>query len=126
MSSLCITKTPDLFKTAVAVAPVTNWRYYDNIYTERFLRKPADNPKGYDDNSPINFVKNIKGNYLLIHGTGDDNVHWQNSAEMMNAMIQAGVKYDSEVYPNRNHGIGDRAAQYHLYRRMTEFVIQKL
>ncbi len=126
MSSLCITKTPDLFKTAVAVAPVTNWRYYDNIYTERFLRKPADNPKGYDDNSPINFVKNIKGNYLLIHGTGDDNVHWQNSAEMMNAMIQAGVKYDSEVYPNRNHGIGDRAAQYHLYRRMAEYVQSNL
>jgi len=126
MSSLCITKSADVFKTAVAVAPVTSWRYYDNIYTERFLRKPSENPAGYDDNSPIQFVKNIKGNYLLIHGTGDDNVHWQNSAEMINAMIKAGVRYDAEVYPNRNHGIGDRYGQYHLYRRMAEYILEKL
>jgi dipeptidyl-peptidase-4 len=126
MSSLCITKSADVFKTAVAVAPVTSWRYYDNIYTERFLRKPTENPAGYDDNSPIQFVKNIKGNYLLVHGTGDDNVHWQNSAEMINAMIKAGVRYDAEVYPNRNHGIGDRNAQYHLYRRMAEYILEKL
>ena len=126
MSSLCITKSPDLFKTAIAVAPVTSWRYYDNIYTERFLRKPAENPAGYDENSPIQFTKNIKGNYLLIHGTGDDNVHWQNSAEMINAMIKSGVRYDSEVYPNRNHGIGDRYAQYHLFRRMAEYIQEKL
>ena len=126
MSSLCITKSADVFKTAVAVAPVTSWRYYDNIYTERFLRKPSENPAGYDDNSPIQFVKNIKGNYLLVHGTGDDNVHWQNSAEMINAMIKAGVRYDAEVYPNRNHGIGDRNAQYHLYRRMAEYLTEKL
>lgn len=126
MSSLCITKTPETFKAAIAVAPVTNWRYYDNIYTERFLRTPEENPKGYDDNSPINFVKNIRGSYLLVHGTGDDNVHWQNTAEMINAMIKAGVRYDSEVYPNRNHGIGDSRAQYHLYRRMAEFVMGNL
>ncbi len=126
MSSLCITKSADVFKTAVAVAPVTSWRYYDNIYTERFLRKPSENPGGYDENSPIQFVKNIKGNYLLIHGTGDDNVHWQNSAEMINAMIKAGVRYDAEVYPNRNHGIGDRNGQYHLYRRMAEYILEKL
>ncbi|MBS3914200.1 MAG: DPP IV N-terminal domain-containing protein [Bacteroidetes bacterium] len=126
MSSLCITKSADVFKTAIAVAPVTNWRYYDNIYTERFLRKPQDNPQGYDNNSPINFVSGIKGNYLLIHGTGDDNVHFQNSVEMVNAMIKAGVKFDSEYYPNRNHGIGDRAAQYHLYRRMTEYILDNL
>lgn len=126
MSSLCITKSADVFKTAIAVAPVTNWRYYDNIYTERFLRKPQDNPKGYDENSPINYVHKIKGNYLIIHGTGDDNVHFQNTVEMINAMIKSGVKFDSEIYPNRNHGIGDRAAQYHLYRRMTDYVLEKL
>lgn len=126
MSSLCITKSADVFKTAIAVAPVTNWRYYDNIYTERFLQKPQDNPEGYDQNSPINFVSGIKGNYLLIHGTGDDNVHFQNTVEMINAMVKAGVNYDSEIYPNRNHGIGDRAAQYHLYKRMTNFVLEKL
>ncbi|MCC7298761.1 MAG: S9 family peptidase [Bacteroidia bacterium] len=126
MSSLCISKSADVFKTAIAVAPVTNWRFYDNIYTERFLQKPQDNATGYDENSPINFVNGIKGNYLIVHGTGDDNVHFQNSVEMVNAMIKAGVNFDSEFYPNRNHGIGDRAAQYHLYKRMTDFVIQKL
>jgi dipeptidyl-peptidase-4 len=126
MSSNCITKSADVFKTAIAVAPVTNWRYYDNIYTERYMRTPQENADGYDQNSPINFVSGIKGNYLLIHGTGDDNVHFQNSVEMVNAMIKAGVKYDSEYYPNRNHGIGDRAAQYHLYRRMTDYLLEKL
>jgi dipeptidyl-peptidase-4 len=126
MSSTAITKHSDVFKAAVAVAPVTHWKYYDNIYTERYLRRPIDNPLGYEDNSPLNFTDGIKGNYLLVHGTGDDNVHWQNSAEMINAMIKSGVRYDAELYPNRNHGIGDRAASYHLYRRMTEFVLQKL
>jgi dipeptidyl-peptidase-4 len=126
MSSSAITKHADVFKTAVAVAPVTHWKFYDNIYTERYLRRPIDNPRGYEDNSPLNFTDGIKGNYLLVHGTGDDNVHWQNSAEMMNAMIKSGVRYDAEVYPNRNHGIGDRAASYHLYRRMTDFILEKL
>jgi len=126
MSSSAITKHSDVFKAAVAVAPVTHWKYYDNIYTERYLRRPIDNPQGYENNSPLNFTDGIKGNYLLVHGTGDDNVHWQNSAVMINAMIKSGVRYDAEVYPNRNHGIGDRAASYHLYRRMTEFVLEKL
>ena len=126
MSSSAITKHSDVFKAAVAVAPVTHWKFYDNIYTERYLRRPIDNPLGYENNSPLNFTDGIKGNYLLVHGTGDDNVHWQNSAEMINAMIKSGAKYDSEVYPNRNHGIGDRAASFHLYRRMTNFILEKL
>lgn len=126
MSSSAITKHGDVFKAAVAVAPVTHWKFYDNIYTERYLRRPIDNPLGYENNSPLNLTDGIKGNYLLIHGTGDDNVHWQNSAEMINAMIKSGVQYDSEVYPNRNHGIGDRAASFHLYRRMTHFILEKL
>ena len=126
MSSSAITKHSDVFKAAVAVAPVTHWKFYDNIYTERYLRRPIDNPLGYENNSPLNFTDGIKGNYLLVHGTGDDNVHWQNSAEMINAMIKSGAKYDSELYPNRNHGIGDRAASFHLYRRMTNFILEKL
>jgi dipeptidyl-peptidase-4 len=126
MSSSAITKHSDVFKAAVAVAPVTHWKFYDNIYTERYLRRPIDNPLGYENNSPLNFTDGIKGNYLLVHGTGDDNVHWQNSAEMINAMIKSGAQYDSEVYPNRNHGIGDKAASYHLYRRMTNFILEKL
>jgi dipeptidyl-peptidase-4 len=127
MSSLAITKGADVFKSAVAVAPVTNWRYYDNIYTERFMRTPQENGKSYDDNSPINHVDKIKGNYLLIHGTADDNVHFQNSVEMVDMMIKKGVKFDSEYYPNKNHGItGGKMTRYHLFDRITRFITEKL
>ena len=126
MSSICITKGAEVFKSAIAVAPVTSWRYYDNIYTERYMRTPQENPDGYDDNSPINMVDKLKGNYLLIHGSGDDNVHYQNTMEMINAMIAAGVEYDSEIYPNRNHSIYGGNTRYHLYKRMTDFWLEKL
>jgi len=119
-------KVTNVFKMGIAVAPVTNWRYYDNIYTERFLQRPQDNAKGYDDNSPINFVDQMKGKYLIIHGTADDNVHFQNSVEMVEAMIQANVKFDSEFYPNKNHSIDGGNTRYHLYQKMTDFVLQNL
>lgn len=126
MASLGISKGADVFKAAIAVAPVTNWRYYDNIYTERFMRTPQENGQSYDDNSPINHVEKIKGNYLIIHGTADDNVHFQNAVEMVNAMINKGVKFDSEYYPNKNHGIGGAKTRLHLYERMTRFILEKL
>lgn len=126
MSSLGISKGADVFKTAIAVAPVTNWKYYDNIYTERFMRTPQENGTNYDDNSPINHVEKIKGNYLIIHGTADDNVHFQNAVEMVNAMINKGVKFDSEFYPNKNHGIGGAKTRLHLYERMTRYILEKL
>ncbi|MCZ2140017.1 MAG: S9 family peptidase [Bacteroidia bacterium] len=126
MASLGISKGADVFKTAIAVAPVTNWRYYDNIYTERFMRTPQENGESYDNNSPINHVEKIKGNYLIIHGTADDNVHFQNAVEMVNAMINKGVKFDSEFYPNKNHGIGGSKTRLHLYDRMTRFILEKL
>ncbi len=126
MSSICIAKGADIFKSAIAVAPVTNWRYYDNIYTERYMRTPQENPNGYDDNSPINMVDKIKGNYLLVHGSGDDNVHYQNTMEMINSLIKADVEFDSEIYPNRNHGIYGGNTRYHLYKKMTKFWLEKL
>jgi dipeptidyl-peptidase-4 len=126
MASLGITKGADVFKTAVAVAPVTSWRYYDNIYTERFMRTPAENPAGYDDNSPIHHVSSIKGNYLIIHGTADDNVHFQNAVEMVNKMIEANVKFDSEFYPNKNHGIGGGNTRLHLFQRITDYLEKHL
>jgi dipeptidyl-peptidase 4 len=126
MSSICISKGADVFKSAIAVAPVTNWRFYDNIYTERYMQKPQDNAKGYDDNSPINMVSKMKGNFLLIHGSGDDNVHYQNTMEMINAMIAADKEFDSEAYPNRAHGISGGNTRYHLYKRLTKFVLEKL
>lgn len=126
MSSLCITKGADIFKMAIAVAPVTNWRFYDSIYTERFLRTPQENAKGYDDNSPINFVELMKGPYLLIHGTADDNVHFQNSTEMVTEMIKKNKVYDSEYYPDKNHGIYGGNTRLHLYTKMTDFIDRNL
>ncbi len=121
MSSLCITKGNEVFRGAVAVAPVTTWRYYDNIYTERYLRTPQENAEGYDQNSPINFVDRIKNPYLIIHGTADDNVHFQNAADMVDAMINRNIPFDSEFYPNKNHSIYGGATRLHLYTRMTDF-----
>lgn len=128
MSSLAITKGADVFTAAVAVAPVTSWRYYDNIYTERFLRTPQQNPKGYDENSPINFVDKIRGKYLLIHGTADDNVHFQNSTQMVTSLVKANVDFETMYYPNKNHGIrGDEDnTTLHLYAKMTNWILQNL
>jgi len=126
MASLAISKGANVFKSAIAVAPVTNWRYYDNIYTERYMRTPQENGKNYDDNSPINHVEKIKGNYLIIHGTADDNVHFQNTVEMLDAMIKKNVNYDSEFYPNKNHGISGGKTRFHLYNKMLNFWLEKL
>jgi len=126
LSSLCLLKGSDVFKMAVAVAPVTNWRYYDNIYTERFMRKPQDNPEGYDSNSPINYVKQLKGKYLIVHGSADDNVHFQNTMEMIDALNNANKQYEMHIYPNKNHGIFGGITRYHLFTRMTNFILENL
>lgn len=126
MSSLSLLLGNDIFKAAIAVAPVTNWRYYDTIYTERYLRKPQDNPAGYDDYSPKTHVDKLKGSLLLIHGTGDDNVHFQNTVEFQNALIKANKQFDSFYYPNRNHGINGGNTQFHLYTMMTNFILENL
>jgi dipeptidyl-peptidase 4 len=126
MSSLCITKGADIFKMAIAVAPVTNWRYYDSIYTERFMQTPQENAAGYDDNSPINHVARLKGKYLLIHGTGDDNVHFQNSVEMVTALVKANKQFDLFFYPDKNHGIYGGNTRFHLYTKMTDFILENL
>ena len=126
MASTCILKGNDVFKTAIAVAPVTNWRYYDNIYTERYMRTPQENPKGYDENAPEKMADRLKGKFLFIHGTADDNVHFQNSVMLASAFIKAGKDYDSEYYPDKAHGISGLATRYHLYRRMTDFILQNL
>lgn len=126
MSSLCLLKGNDVFKAAIAVAPVTNWKWYDSIYTERYMRTEAENASGYRDNSPINYVKNLKGSYLLIHGMGDDNVHFQHSAEMANVLINANKQFDTYYYPNKNHGIGGATTRLHLYTKMTKFLSDNL
>lgn len=126
MSSLAITKGSDIFSLAIAVAPVTNWRYYDNIYTERYMQTPQENANGYDENSPINHVDKLKGDYLLIHGSADDNVHVQNSMEMISALVRANKKFDLFIYPDKNHGIYGGNTRLHLYQKMTDFILKNL
>ncbi len=126
MSSLCMTLGADYFKAGIAVAPVSNWRFYDSVYTERFLKRPQDNASGYDDYSPVTHADKLKGNYLLVHGTGDDNVHFQNAVEMQNALIKAGKQFQSFYYPNRNHGIYGGNTREHLYQMLNNFIINNL
>ena len=122
MSSNCILKGADVFKMAIAVAPVTNWRFYDSVYTERYMQTPQENASGYDTNSPINFAKNLKGKFLLIHGTADDNVHVQNSMLMIEALVQANKQFDWAIYPDKNHGIYGGKTRLQLYTKMTDFI----
>jgi dipeptidyl-peptidase 4 len=126
MSSNCILKGNDVFKMAIAVAPVTNWRFYDSVYTERYMQTPQENPSGYDNNSPINFVEKLKGKFLLIHGSADDNVHVQNSMQMMEALIQANKQFDSQIYPDKDHGIRGGKTRIQLFNKMTNFIQNNL
>ncbi|HOZ15837.1 MAG TPA: prolyl oligopeptidase family serine peptidase, partial [Tenuifilaceae bacterium] len=126
MSSLCLFKGADVFKMAIAVAPVTNWRYYDSIYTERFMGLPQDNGLGYDNNSPINHVDKLKGKLLLVHGTADDNVHVQNSIELIEKLVQSGKQFDLMLYPDKNHGIRGGNTTMHLYTMLTNYVKENL
>ena len=126
MSSLALFKGADVFKAAIAVAPVTNWKWYDTIYTERYMRTFKENEEGYENNSPVNFADRLRGKYLLVHGAADDNVHFQNTAEMVNALINANKQFDTYFYPNRNHGIYGGNTRLHLYNKMTDFLLENL
>ena len=126
MSTNCILKGNDTFEMAIAVAPVTNWRFYDSIYTERFMRTPAENPGGYDENSPFNYPQLLKGDYLLVHGSGDDNVHVQNSMRMIEALVQANKQFDWAIYPDKDHSIKGGNTRLHLYTKMTIFIKNNL
>ena len=126
MSTNCLLKGNDVFSLAIAVAPVTSWRFYDTIYTERFMRTPQENPDGYDLNSPFNYPELLKGDYLLIHGSGDDNVHLQNTMRMAEALVQANKPFELMIYPDKNHGIYGGNTRIHLYNKMTNFILNKL
>ncbi|MDR2970425.1 MAG: S9 family peptidase [Bacteroidales bacterium] len=126
LSTLSLCKGDDVFAMAIAVAPVTNWRFYDNIYTERFLRTPQENEEGYDENSPVFWANKLKGKFLMIHGTADDNVHIQNSIDLATALNNAGKQYEMFFYPNKNHNISGENTRLHLYTMMSEFVFRNL
>lgn len=126
MASNCLFQAPGVFEMAIAVAPVTSWRFYDSIYTERFMQTPQENPSGYDENSPLSHVQNLQGNFLLIHGSADDNVHVQNSMQLIEALIQANKDFDWRIYPDKNHGIYGGNTRLHLYRLMTDYIKNNL
>ncbi len=126
LSALSLFRGEDAFKMAISVAPVTNWRYYDNIYTERFMRTPQENPDGYDLNSPTTYAKDLKGKYLLVHGTADDNVHFQNAMELVKALNEAGVEYDQFFFPNKNHFIMGGNTRTYLYNKLAKYILENL
>ncbi|HKL34279.1 MAG TPA: S9 family peptidase [Tangfeifania sp.] len=126
MTCLTMEKGGSLFKAGIAVAPVTNWRFYDTIYTERYMRTPQENPEGYDQNSPLFFAGDIEGRLLIVHGSADDNVHAQNTYEFTEKLVQAGVQFDMAIYTNRAHGIRGGNTTMHLYTKMTNFLKNQL
>lgn len=126
ISTLALLKGADVFAAAIAVAPVTDWRWYDTIYTERYMRTREENPDGYFNNSPVNFAHKLEGDYLIVHGLADDNVHFQHTAEMVRALNLEDKHYDLYIYPNNNHSIVHRNARFHLYTKMTDFLKKSL
>lgn len=114
------------FKVGIAVAPPTDWRFYDTVYTERFMRTPQENFEGYNATSPLLRAKELKGKLLLIHGTADDNVHFMQSLEYAEALVQAGIQFDMHVYKDRNHGISGGNTSYHLYTKMSNYLFDNL
>jgi dipeptidyl-peptidase 4 len=126
LSTNAMLKGDSTFKAAIAVAPVTNWKWYDSAYTERYLHTYAENPKGYDNNSPVNYADKLRGKYLLCHGMADDNVHWQHSVALTDALIKAGKQFETYYYPNRDHGIYTDGATMHLFTKITDFILKNL
>ena len=127
LSTLATAKGGTSFKLAVAVAPVTDWRFYDNIYTERYMRTPAENEDGYNESSVLNYATELRGKkYLLVHGSFDDNVHPQNSFELTERLVANNIEFDSEIYTNKNHSIYGGYTRLHLFNKITNFIIDNL
>lgn len=126
LTALTLMQGGDLFAAGVAVAPVTDWRLYDTIYTERFMLTPQENPEGYDASAPLNHVDKLTSDFLLIHGTADDNVHFQNSVLLAEALQRAGKQFDFMMYPGQNHSIAARGAPLHLFTLMTDWLRENL
>jgi dipeptidyl-peptidase-4 len=126
MSSNCLFQGADTFEMAIAVAPVSSWRFYDTIYTERYMETPQVNASGYDENSPISHVDKLEGEFLLVHGSADDNVHAQNTMRLVEALVQADKDFEWALYPDKNHGIYGGNTRLHLYKKMTNFIKENL
>jgi len=126
MAALTLEKGAEYFKAAVAVAPVTDWKFYDNIYTERYMATPELNPKGYESSSVLTYTDKLKGKLLLIHGTADDNVHFENSVALVTKLVAEDKSFQTMYYPEKNHGIYGGKTRLHLYKLMTEFILNNL
>ncbi len=126
VSALCMSRGNGVFKAGIAVAPVTHFKFYDSIYTERFMRSPHENPEGYDNYAPLMLAKHLQGHLLLCHGTADDNVHYQNTLDYSEALVQAGKSFEMQIYRNRNHNISGEHTRLHLYRRFVDFLEKNL
>lgn len=126
LSTLALAKGSDVFDTAIAVAPVTNWKFYDTIYTERFMQTPKMNSMGYKKGAPMNYADQIEGDYLLVHGTSDDNVHFQNTVQFVDKLVEAGVQFETMFYPNRTHGIYGGNTRKHLFKKLNNFILENL
>jgi len=126
MSANCLFQGEGIFSMAISVAPVTSWRFYDSIYTERYMGLPQDNAQGYDAHAPLVHVSKMTGDLLLVHGTADDNVHVQNSMRLIDALVKANKPFDWLIYPDKNHGIYGGYTRQHLYRKMTDFIQKNL
>ena len=126
MSSLSMFRGGGVFKAALAVAPVTDWRFYDTIYTERYMRTPQENPAGYGEGAPLAYADSLKGHYLLVHGTGDDNVHFQNSVRLVERLEAANKQFDMRIYPNKTHSIAGGSTRENLYGLFTAWLEQNL
>lgn len=123
MSCLAITKGASIFSYAVAIAPVTSWKYYDTIYTERYMRTPQENEEGYEQHTPLAFLDNMKGKFLLIHGSADDNVHLQHSMQLSKNLIEKNIPFDMAIYPDKNHRINGGNTSLHLYDKVTRWLL---
>jgi len=126
MTALTMMKGGELFRAGIAVAPVTDWRLYDTIYTERYMRTPRENPEGYRESAPVRHVAGLRGDLLLVHGTGDDNVHFQNTVQLVNALQAAGKQFGLMIYPNRTHSIAGGNTQVHLFTLLTNWLDERL
>ena len=121
-----LTHAPEVFKCGVAGAPVTDWKFYDSIYTERYMRTPQENPEGYISSSPLEAAANLKAKLLIIHGTSDDNVHMQNTIDFLNALINAHKPYELHIQPGQKHGFVGDAPRFYVDERILEFFKKNL
>lgn len=126
LTTMSLARGGNVFRMGMAVAPVTDWRLYDSIYTERYMWTPQENEEGYRASSPQLLVGGMTARFLLVHGTGDDNVHPQNTLQLAERLIEAGKRFDLMLYPNRSHSISGGNATVHLFEKLTAFVLENL